>query len=202
MVTKSQAYLSDISSTFADSAFTIENAVSPTRRARFDAAGISLGTTRLYDLPNVDGTLALDFGDFGFMAFMGGPQIIPDSTLTVVNFTATAQTNGGNNPGGHYDTSTGLYTVPATGLYMISATVEFGSNGVGSREMQLSFNTGVGDQEHSPSASGATYLTMTTARLSVWFTPSTLAVEVTQTSGGPLVVQSGYFGLSYLGPLP
>ena len=45
--------------TFLDTQFTVQDNADPTKQARVNASGISAATTRTYDLPNANGTLAL-----------------------------------------------------------------------------------------------------------------------------------------------
>ena len=47
------------SATILDTQFTIQDNVDPTKQARVNASGISAATTRTYDFPNANGTLAL-----------------------------------------------------------------------------------------------------------------------------------------------
>ena len=53
------ALLETLPTEFADSTFEVYDAADPDRRARFEAGGIANATTRIYDLPDADGTLAL-----------------------------------------------------------------------------------------------------------------------------------------------
>ncbi len=65
------AYLSDITAPFLDSEFSIFDNLQATKQARFDAANISLATTRTFAFPNLDGVLALT----------SGPQTFTDKTI-------------------------------------------------------------------------------------------------------------------------
>lgn len=65
------AYLSNIETTFVDSAFAILRVGSPTQRAEFEVDGISSVTTRTYEFPDMDGQLALT----------AGAQTITDKTI-------------------------------------------------------------------------------------------------------------------------
>ncbi len=118
------ACLSDVSGTFLDSVFTIENDPDTTKKAMFDASAIATSTTRTYTFPDADGTLALDFVSDGFYAERTSVQAITTSSITTVIF--DDDTAGlGNDPGDNYDNSTGTYTAPADGFYDISFYLEW-----------------------------------------------------------------------------
>jgi len=122
------ALLSDITATavFLDSAFTIENAVDTSKKAKFNASSITAATTRTFSFPDADGTLALDPGArVGFRVTKSGDQVVGTASTILLPWVVTAANNDYNM--GNFVLATGFFTVPVgkTGLYQVSWDLGF-----------------------------------------------------------------------------
>ena len=110
-----------------DTAFILKDNADPTKKAMFDASGITTATTRTYTLPNVTGTLAL----------LSGTQTFTGTTTISGTFTASAATTS-------LGTSTAASTVNvgtganATG---ISKSINVGTGGASGSTTTLVFGS-------------------------------------------------------------
>lgn len=80
---------------------------------------------------------ATDAGNINFRASRTSSQSIPSGTATTVIFPTVAYNNGFT-----YNTSTGVLTVPANGIYSISARTQWDFSSVSYREIYLNINNG------------------------------------------------------------
>lgn len=85
-------------STFTDAAFTLTDDADATKIAKFEASGITTGTTRTYTLPNTTSELAVLAGTqtFSGTKTFSGTFTVSAATGTLVSSTATATANVGS----------------------------------------------------------------------------------------------------------
>lgn len=93
---------------FEDDTFTVKNATDGTKKAQFDASGITTETTRTYILPDSDGTLATmaDLADFATTADVDDAIETAATKFLHVQDQKTSGTAGGTFTSGAWQTRT------------------------------------------------------------------------------------------------
>jgi hypothetical protein len=82
----------------------------------------------------------VNLGSYGFRAVKNTQQYIPNDSGTVVRNWLTDGTQGSNDPGSNFDTTTGAFTAPVTGYYNIQGNVGFGYHATGYRQAYLQYS--------------------------------------------------------------
>ncbi len=178
-----------IGPTFLDSAFGILNSVDTSKRADFDAVLITTATTRTFAFIDLTGTLFVREQMIGFEARRVSSQSIPTGVFTVILFDSDS-TFGGNDPGGDYDTTTGIYTAPTTGYYTCEAhSSPTGNVGGGFVQLRMASNTDVMCDSIQPNVLQSLGLSCTSAHFFLTAT-QTVTAELFQASGVSITIGS------------
>lgn len=137
----------------------------------------------------------------GAAYFLASTQSIPDSTQTVVNF----DTHGTSSfdTGSYHGAGSGKFTVPATGLYVVTAAVQWDTGSAGAREVAFIVNGAATPRIAlaTSAAVGNNEAICTSAVLSLT-AADTVQLQVYQSSGGALNVlateHATYFSIARL----
>lgn len=114
-----------------------------------------------------------------------------DQTITTATSTALVFTSERFDTGSFHDDSTNTtrLTIPANGIYLITATIRWGSDGVGVRQLSFQINgsTPISHDAIAP-ASGVSGTLMTSTTIYQMIAGDYVECIVRQTSGGNLAV--------------